>query len=212
MQSLLDIPQDTRRRLIHAAGEIFAEHGFHKATVRQITDHAKVNVAAINYHFRDKAELYASVLRECHCAARDMGGPLVPEGATPEERLHSFIAGFVGRLLHPARPHWHGILMAREMTEPSAALDLIVEESMRPQARILQEILVDMTGGRFPTERIMMLGFSVVSQCLFYLHDRPVIDRLFPKFRDNPPTNEQIVEHVYAFSLAAIQSIARTDV
>ena len=47
----------TSDRLLEAAGEVFAEQGFHRATVRQITERARVNVAAINYHYRDKAEL-----------------------------------------------------------------------------------------------------------------------------------------------------------
>ena len=49
--------QETRRRLLAAAGEVFAEAGFHAATVKVITDRAGASVAAVNYHFRDKAEL-----------------------------------------------------------------------------------------------------------------------------------------------------------
>lgn len=46
--------QDARRKLLDAAGTVLAEHGFHKATVREITDRAGVNVAAINHHFHDR--------------------------------------------------------------------------------------------------------------------------------------------------------------
>jgi hypothetical protein len=96
-------------------------------------------------------------------------------------------------------------LMAREMTEPSAALDLIVEEGIRPQARELESIIDELTGGDLPRERVMMLGFSVVSQCLFYLHDRPLIERLFPKFQAQPPSIAELSEHIYAFSVTAIK-------
>jgi AcrR family transcriptional regulator len=198
--------QDTRRKLIDAAGAVFADHGFHKATVREITDRAGVNVAAINYHFRDKAELYRAVLSECHCTAQAVGGPMKLGDGTPEERLRFYIDGFLHRLLHPARPKWHGMLMAREMTEPSGALDIIVEEAIRPQAREMEKIINELTMGKVSKERVWMLGFSVVSQCLFYLHDRPLIERLHPKFATKPPSIETLVDHIYEFSLAAIRA------
>src|SRR5476651_2466907 len=55
--------QETRRRLLQAAGEVFAERGFHAATIKDITDRAGASLASVNYHFRDKSELYAAVLR-----------------------------------------------------------------------------------------------------------------------------------------------------
>lgn len=197
---------DTRRKLIDSAGAVFAEHGFHKSTVREITDRAGVNVAAINYHFRDKAELYRAVLSECHCTAQSVGGPVNVGDGPPEERLRFYIDQFLRRLLHPDRPKWHGMLMAREMTEPSDALDMIVEEAIRPQARAMEKIINELTLGKVSKDRVWMLGFSVVSQCLFYLHDRPLIERLYPKFATKPPTIEQLVDHIYAFSLAAIRA------
>lgn len=204
----LDPPalQDTRQKLIGAAGEVFAEHGFHKATVRQITDRAGVNVASINYHFRDKAELYRAVLSECHCTAQAIGGPLKLGDGPPEERLRFYIDGFLHRILHPDRPKWHGMLMAREMTDPTDALDIIVEEAIRPQAREMEKIINELTMGKVSKERVWMLGFSVVSQCLFYVHDRPLIERLHPKFATKPPSIEQLVDHIYEFSLAAIRA------
>ncbi|MEI9894827.1 MAG: CerR family C-terminal domain-containing protein [Chthoniobacter sp.] len=198
--------QDTRRKLLHAGGEVFAERGFHKATVREITERAGVNVAAINYHFRDKAELYRAVLNECHCTAQANGGPIELGGGTPEERLRHFIDGLLHRLLHPGRPKWQGLLMAREMTEPTDALDILVEESMRPRARELQQIIKELTGGKLSQDREWMICFSVVSQCLFYLHDRPLIERLYPKLATQPPTIEELVEHICSFSLAAIRA------
>ncbi len=197
---------DTRRKLLEAAGEIFADRGFHKATVRDITERAGVNIAAINYHFRDKAELYRAVLNECHCTAQAAVEPARPADATPEERLRFFIDSFLHRLLHPDRPNWHSLLMAREMIEPTGALDILVEQAIRPRSQELEKIVTDLTQGRLPNDRVWMLSFSVVSQCLFYLHDRPLIERLHPIFASNPPSIEQLVEHIHAFSLAAIRA------
>ena len=199
----------TTHRLLEAAGEVFAEHGFHRATVRQITERARVNVAAINYHFRDKAELYAAVLRQCHCAAAELGGPCSFEEGTPSVRLRAFIGWFLRRLLHPDRPKWHGVLMAREMTEPTGALAGLIEEATRPQAATLRQILKDLGAGALNEERMTMLGLSIVGQCLFYVHHRPLIEALAPKFKDKPPSIDALVEHIHAFSLAGVRQIVR---
>ena len=97
---------DTRERLLESAGEVFAEQGFRRATVRQICDRAKANVAAINYHFGDKMGLYAAVMNHWFGVALekyppDMGlGP----GATPQERLHVFVKSYLFRLLGEGAP------------------------------------------------------------------------------------------------------------
>ena len=45
---------DTASRLLNAAGPIFAEKGYQNATVREICAAAGVNLASVNYYFRDK--------------------------------------------------------------------------------------------------------------------------------------------------------------
>src|SRR5271167_3458241 len=53
---------ETRRRLLNVGAELFAEHGFNHVTVREICQAAGANVAAVNYHFRDKLGLYKEVV------------------------------------------------------------------------------------------------------------------------------------------------------
>src|SRR5437667_9277766 len=57
------MPASTRQRLLAAATTLFAEHGFHGTTVREIAARAGVNVAAGNYHYGSKKALYLEVLR-----------------------------------------------------------------------------------------------------------------------------------------------------
>ncbi|WP_372798150.1 TetR/AcrR family transcriptional regulator [Pontiella sp.] len=52
---------DTKERLIQAAAPIFADKGYRETTVAEICEAAGANIAAVNYHFGDKANLYTEV-------------------------------------------------------------------------------------------------------------------------------------------------------
>src|SRR5690606_41197273 len=53
----------TKDRILHAAEELFALHGFAGTSLRQVTSHADVNIAAVNYHFGSKDNLVNEVFR-----------------------------------------------------------------------------------------------------------------------------------------------------
>src|SRR3954471_10629137 len=53
---------DTKTRILDAAERLFVEHGFEATSLRQLTSAAGVNLAAVNYHFGSKEELFQSVL------------------------------------------------------------------------------------------------------------------------------------------------------
>src|ERR1700719_4583995 len=87
--------EKTRDKILTAAGEVFAEQGFEGATIRAITERAGVNVAAVNYHFRDKAELYTRVVVDA-CSARTAFREAMAEAPdSPAERLGSLIYHFL---------------------------------------------------------------------------------------------------------------------
>ena len=58
----LNVPGDTKARILDAAETLFMEHGFEATSLRLITAAAGVNLAAVNYHFGSKEELFQSVL------------------------------------------------------------------------------------------------------------------------------------------------------
>ena len=55
------VSEETRSRLIHAAGELFALRGADAVTVREIAAKADAVPNAVRYHFGDKAGLLAAV-------------------------------------------------------------------------------------------------------------------------------------------------------
>jgi AcrR family transcriptional regulator len=54
--------QSTRDRVLDTAERLFGQQGFPCSSLRQITNEAGVNLAAVNYYFGSKEELYKAVL------------------------------------------------------------------------------------------------------------------------------------------------------
>src|SRR5688572_25186360 len=116
---------DTRLRLLRAAGLVFAEQGFRDATVRDICARAGANVAAVSYHFGGKEELYVALLEHLGRLAIERHPPdrgVVP-GASAEARLYAFVHSFLTRMLEDEGV---GCIVAREMIDPTLALDKLV--------------------------------------------------------------------------------------
>ena len=202
---------ETRRQLLEAAAEVFAQAGFRAATVREICQRAGANIAGVNYHFGDKERLYTEVLKFAFHRAyekypADFGLPPRP---TMEQRLRTFVRSYLLRIFDDGPHAWHGKLMAREMIEPTRALDALVEDSIRPNARQLAMIVGELLGGKATEETVRLCGVSIVSQCLFYCHCRPVMTRLFPEQRYGAKEIEQLAEHITRFSLAALRQLAK---
>jgi AcrR family transcriptional regulator len=214
MKSLVE-PEDmsqaeTRRQLLEAAGEVFAEVGFRDATVREICRRAGANIAAINYHFGDKENLYTDVLRYSHAKALEKYPPLlgVAPDAPPEKKLRAFVHSLLLRIFDKGPTAWHGKLMLREMIEPTGALDSLVEERIRPMAGQLWSIVSEIIDLPMNDERVRLCGFSIVSQCTFYKHCQPVVSRLLPKHLPQDAAGiDRLADHITKFSLAAMKSL-----
>lgn len=200
-------PDETRERIVHAAGEIFGQHGFHGTTIRQITRRAAVNLAAVNYHFRDKDELYLRILREAKNCTRL--APLPALDGDPAEQLRGFIFSFVRDLLDPKRPAWHMQVITQEMMRPTPALDVLVREMTEPVFRQVRALVGEVAGTKLPGAKLDMLASSIIGQCLFYVRSRPMIERLAPELGRGPDRIEQIAGHIATFSLAALCHLYR---
>jgi len=200
-----DETPETRQRLLEAAGEVFAEHGFRDATIREICEKAKANVAAVHYHFGDKGELYNAVFgyaRSCAVARFD---EQVPPTAAAEERLRAFVRAVLTRFFEEGRPAWLGKLVAQEMIDPTKALDTLVNEQIRPNSEQLRAIVRELVGTDIDEQELWRCTFSIAAQWLFYFHCSQVAKRLNPDQRFGPQDIERLADHITKFSVAALK-------
>lgn len=199
---------DTRQRLLQMAGEVFATQGFRNATVREICRRAQANVAAVNYHFGDKARLYSEVLRFWAGESLRKYPPNlgVTPDSTSQDKLHAFVYSFFLRVFDTGQSSWFGKLMSREMADPTHALAERIEETIRPMAAMLQGIIREL-GPDLNDSQVRRCALSVVGQILFYHHCRAAIEKVFVGEVQEDDLLARRARHVTDFTLAGIREL-----
>jgi len=192
----------TRERLIEAAGEVFGEKGLHGATIRDITQRAGANIASVNYHFRDKFELYLTVVRHIQDSLdAAVNQPLTAE--TAEGRLRQWLAAMLMAFHNASRPNWHGQMVVRELFDPTPALvagQSEIQKHFGPLAQIVREIRPDLS-----EEQVMLATCGMVAQVLFHNHHEHLARHMFPAVP--APSLDKLINHVTEFSLGALRGL-----
>lgn len=192
----------TRARLLTAAREVFAQQGFQGATVREICRRAEANVAAVNYHFGSKDGLLAEALNFAPLEA--LRAANAKADVCPEVRLRLFIRDFILMLLDEKNSSSQCRIMARELADPTPALDQIVREAIAPLHEFLGKLVREIIGANADEARLRCCVLSIFGQCLYYRHSHPVLQRLHPELHYDRKEIEAIAEHIAEFSIAGI--------
>ncbi len=200
---------DTKERLLEAAAQVFASRGFRRATVREICQLAGANLAAVNYHFRDKAGLYQAVLEDTHRRALEKYPLESPADASSAERLHRFIEHLMFKLFDEDLTDCRFRIMAWEMIEPTPALDALVAKIIRPLSQRLQAIVRELLGPAAAEDRVRLCQLSIIGQCLYHRQGQAVISRLFPEQHYTPADLRRLAVHITQFSLLALKGLAQ---
>jgi AcrR family transcriptional regulator len=198
----------TRDKLLGAAGQVFAERGYHSATIREICRRAGANVAAVNYTFGDKMGLYTEVLQHSVRAAQTpaMRAALEP-GLPPEDTVRGVIRARLQSLCRGARPDWQLRLVLHEFSRPTSAMANVVDEGIRPVYDRLRKAVGEIIGLPPDHETTRLSVNSIVGQILFYTFSQPVLARLQPELKLTPDQLDRIADHIADFSFAYLKKV-----
>jgi len=122
----------TRERIMKAAERLFAESGYDGTSIRAIVAKAKVNQAAINYHFEGKDGLYREVLRVAFRALTEHQLEHAEElkSMSREEALSQFVRRQLQPLLGRDEYSRHMRIFNWETVQPTTVFrDLVAEEA-----------------------------------------------------------------------------------
>jgi AcrR family transcriptional regulator len=212
-QGNCDSERPVHDRLLDAAENLFSEHGFEGASVRDIASAAGCNIAAVNYYFGGKDKLYTEVWRRQLLQMRDARLQAIEQvmyesGGKPvlEDLLRAFANAFVGPFRDERRSRRFMNLMAREMIDQHVPVNLLVDEVVKPTMGAIRAALLRACPG-LEESRISLLIVFLVGQLMHVVHIKALFEKLeiseMPAFDLN-----EAVDHIVKFSAAGIRAYA----
>ncbi|MCP4573861.1 MAG: TetR/AcrR family transcriptional regulator [bacterium] len=226
--NVTDDKQSTKTRLLDAAEKLFADNGFDEVSVRDLAAVADVNVAAVNYHFQGKENLFHEVIRRRFMGQKDTTlASLAEVMARAEERpeLAAIIRAIVGSYLEGALVQDGGMrimaLITREMHSNYNTRHMVFFKEMI--APIFAAFSAAMLAARpsLRQEDVNWLIASVVGQIHHFIMRRVKCDSLDPADDTrsfmilafpvlDAPMDEfvsAVTDHITRFSTAAVDGM-----
>ena len=199
----------TRERLLDASERLFAERGFRSASVRDITREASCNIAAVNYHFGGKANLYREVflrrlrsLRKHRLDAIDSALSSAGQEATLEMLLQSFTTAFVAPMVEDSSGRFWVLLLAQELIDPQLPPATFQAEMIEPVEKAMVDALAQVCPELSRQDAALCLH-SLVGQLVHAIH----LQRCLPT-GDGRWELPDLVAHAVRFSVAGIRALA----
>ncbi|MDD2738715.1 TetR family transcriptional regulator [Methylomonas lenta] len=199
---------DTRTRLLTTASRMFAEKGFQETTIADICKQAEANIASVNYHFRDKENLYLQAWRfafQLDLAAHPVDGG-VPCDAPANQRLAGRIRSLMGRI-DDDNSHFFAIIN-KEMAQPTQLLPEILVKEINPQRQAMMAIIKELLGSAASEQNVQYSHASIIGQCFHFARMKHMLaNSQLPFELPDELDATAYTEHVIRFSLAGIAAL-----
>jgi AcrR family transcriptional regulator len=167
-------PSDvTRQRILSAAERLFAERGYDGTSIRAIVAKARVNQAAINYHFGGKDGLYREVLRDAFRALTEsqLAHAREAKAMSREEALEQFISRQLWSLLSRDEFSRQLRIFNWETVQPTAVFRKLLSEEAAP----FMGVAVDLIRRFLPEadqRTLVIAAIWLIGQCSVFVRNR----------------------------------------
>jgi TetR/AcrR family transcriptional regulator, regulator of cefoperazone and chloramphenicol sensitivity len=197
-----ETPVVTRERILAEAESLFAEKGYEAVSIREITGAAGCNLAAVNYHFGTKQNLYLEVFRECWVPrARRIHQAFyqaldAQDDPTPDAVIEALARAFLEGPLSEEERARHHQLVAREMAKPTEAFDLLAREMMVPFVSEVAQLLRKADPERPLEEEDLLLAIlSLLASVLYFNFARTAVTRITGRSYDQA-FRSRLIRHI----------------
>ena len=203
----------TKRLLIEAGGEVFAEKGYAYATGKEITEQAGVNSAAINYHFGGVHGLYLAVLTEAHNRVADLAimEKVVSEDLSAVEKLIRLTESVLKFILTPANKNWELKLLGREILNPASNFYSSSCDTITQKQQIIVNLISEILHVQPSHPAVARCLFTIVSPIESLLADTPAAFSYLKigEFRDEDMDMDDTINHICSFIEGGLNTIAK---
>lgn len=201
----------TRAQILEAAGEVFSEMGFDRATGKEIAKRAGANSAAINYYFGGIEGLYAEVLVEAHrrLLTYDRLLALADASGEPADRLRTIMDTIARAIIGPASPIWSLRVLSREILSPSPAFPVLLERELLPKKRIATGLVGAMLQLPHDDPAVSRCWLSIFAPfAMLLVANRRVLAEIWPGLDSDPDAAEAIIDHFQRFAFGGLAAVA----
>jgi AcrR family transcriptional regulator len=163
----------TRERILKSAERLFAERGYDGTSIRAIVAKARVNQAAINYHFVGKDGLYREVLRAAFRAltAHQVAHARESKALSREAALLEFVRGQLRPLTARDGLSRHIRIFNWETVRPTPVFRKLLSEEAPP----FMTLAVDLVSRFLPEadhRTLVVAAIWLVGQCSVFVRNR----------------------------------------
>ncbi len=131
--------------------------------------------------------------------------PAWTPGTPPAAKLRDFINTFLTRIVIDREPAWHRLLIMRELVQPTRACAEFVENFVRPNFTVLDQIVRELLPAGVPERKRRLIAFSIIGQCMHYRVARNILTHLLGEEAFAAFTVDRLTDHITAFSLAGLK-------
>ena len=197
-------------RLLAAASEEFARHGFASARIRNIADAARVNQAAANYYFGGKEGLYRATLKHLAGRLEPLDAEGLASGCPSGDRLHRCVVAMLNRFASSERALPLARILAHESVSPTKQLDAIFEDALAAETALLRSIVRETVTTEIDAEEASSAAHAILWQCVLYLHARSSIARSGPTFGIDPEACEILASQITQLAKSSFKRMPYT--
>jgi AcrR family transcriptional regulator len=199
---------ETRRKLIEAAGEIFAKQGLEGATIQAITKRAGTSLAAVNYHFNGKANLYSQVITEANHITTDLLRHLpIEKGKTPQQQLHNYVASMLKLMINGDHTYWHCTLLNREVQNPIRITQKQLKELAQVAHGSLGKLIVRIVGRSINDKELILCTNCIIGLCKYFVDHQDFHANIFPQMPTPRKNCKALTDYITRFCFSAIQQM-----
>lgn len=212
---------DTKQRVLESACGLFAEKGYRDTTVHEICEKANANIAAVNYYFGSKDELFVAACEHAYELSSEAGvlGADLTEGRASGETLEAFIRARV-RAMFATGPtsylwrismHMHSDANRARAhgrhEDPRGLRRELHKRIIEPTVKRLDRLMAALVGVSPEDPHARMFAFSLLAQimALGHPHHKRPCQHVFGKEHPDEADIEMLCDHLTRLLLTGIR-------